>query len=78
MVEDNGQGFVLPDRLSRFAAEGHFGLLGLQERVELVEGKLNISSALDQGCRIRVDVPLQPDPDQEIRFEKSRQDVSRS
>ena len=53
-VVDNGQGFEVPKRPADFAPSGHFGLLGLYERAELIDADLRIESAVDQGTRVSV------------------------
>jgi PAS domain S-box-containing protein len=58
VVEDNGQGFDIPTRWVELARQGHFGLLGIQERVEAVGGKLHITSRPGQGTLARVSVPI--------------------
>jgi len=57
-VSDDGRGFdpAHPRKANSF------GLVGLRERVHLVEGRINIASAPGQGTRIDVRVPLPPDP----------------
>jgi signal transduction histidine kinase len=55
-IEDDGQGFDPegpgpPDR-------PHYGLLGIQERAELLGGSATIESAEGQGTRVVVRVPL--------------------
>ena len=50
-VRDDGVGFDLAQR-----TEG-FGLMGMRERVELLDGTLNIESAPGQGTTITVDLP---------------------
>jgi len=53
-IQDRGQGFdVLADR----PAEG-LGLLGMKERVRLVEGTLRVKSRPGDGTRIEVQVPI--------------------
>lgn len=54
VVEDDGVGFRPPHNPSEFAAIGHYGLLGVQERAELIGAKLKIESALGQGTRLEV------------------------
>ncbi|MFN8596697.1 MAG: PAS domain S-box protein [Anaerolineae bacterium] len=55
VVEDNGHGF---DReISRYAQNGHLGLVGMQERVEMLGGSLIIESAADAGTTLVVEVP---------------------
>jgi signal transduction histidine kinase len=56
-VTDDGQGFRAPDNPAEFAPGGHFGLLGLYERAQLIGGRLQITSAPGQGTRISVVVP---------------------
>lgn len=49
MVQDNGVGTDHP--------EGGFGLLGLKERVNLLNGEMTIHTAKDQGFRLEINVP---------------------
>ncbi len=59
-IGDDGLGFSVPKSPAEFAPGGHFGLLGLYERAELIGAKLNIESAAGQGTRLTVTVPLVP------------------
>ncbi len=59
-VRDNGQGFTPPERLGDLAADSHFGLLGMQERAELVAGRVAIHSAPGQGTKVELHLPLAP------------------
>ncbi len=52
-ISDNGKGFTPPRSPAEFAPAGHFGLLGMHERAELIGGKLSIMSS-EQGTVIRV------------------------
>jgi signal transduction histidine kinase len=54
-LEDDGQGFV--DRHDR---QQGFGLRGMNERVQLMGGKLEIDSAIDRGTKIKVVIPHDP------------------
>lgn len=54
-IADDGRGFVLPRDINALAARGHFGLVGLQERVNLIGGNLLVESAPGRGTRIRVE-----------------------
>jgi two-component system sensor histidine kinase UhpB len=58
-IKDNGCGFNW-DATCRTTRSGRpfFGLLGIQERVSLVEGVLEIDSTPDKGTTIRATVPL--------------------
>jgi len=53
-LHDDGRGFVVPDTFHDLAAQGHFGLVGMQERVNLIGGTLKLASAPDQGTTVRV------------------------
>ncbi len=55
-IEDDGRGFE-PEKVSH-AERRHFGLMGIEERVEILGGKVKIDSAPGQGTRIRLEVPL--------------------
>jgi signal transduction histidine kinase len=55
-IEDDGRGFE-PDKVSH-AERRHFGLMGIEERVEILGGTVKIESAPGQGTRIRLEVPL--------------------
>lgn len=54
MVRDNGHGFTVPDNPSEMAPRGHFGLLGMGERAELIGAHLDIQSAPGQGTCLKV------------------------
>lgn len=53
-VSDNGEGFIVPNSPTEFAPRGHFGLLGVHERAELIEARLEIESALGRGTSLKV------------------------
>ena len=53
-ITDDGRGFNVPDSPTDMAPEGHFGLLGLYERAELIGGRLTIESVTDQGTEVKV------------------------
>jgi signal transduction histidine kinase len=57
-ISDNGSGFEVPESPSAFASSGHYGLLGLYERAEMIGAQLEIQSAPRQGARITVILPL--------------------
>ena len=56
VVQDNGHGFADPwgDTTVR---PGHFGLLGMRERIALLGGVCKISSTPGEGTTIRITVP---------------------
>lgn len=53
-IADDGVGFALPRPLSSLSRNGHFGLMGIQERTELIGAQLEIDSAEGRGTTIRV------------------------
>ncbi len=55
-VQDDGRGF--DDSVPRPNRNGHFGLVGMRERVEQLGGRLTISSRPQTGTEIVVEVPL--------------------
>ncbi len=60
LVTDNGKGFAVPKSPAEFAPSGHYGLLGLHERAELIGAALEINSVLGQGTRLDIRLPLSP------------------
>ena len=55
-IRDDGVGF---DPAS--IPSGHYGLLGIQERVRLVNGRFDIESAGGQGTVLKIEIPLSGD-----------------
>jgi len=53
-IDDNGEGFELPQQLSDFAGQGKLGLAGMAERVRLIGGELQVSSQIGKGTTIVV------------------------
>lgn len=53
VVEDDGTGFDLQQ-----VQQGHFGLIGLRERARLLNGQIDIASAIGNGTIIEVNLPL--------------------
>jgi PAS domain S-box-containing protein len=58
-VSDNGKGFNLPRQLSEFANQGKLGLTGMEERVQLIGGRLEVSSWEGTGTTITITVPIE-------------------
>jgi signal transduction histidine kinase len=57
-VTDNGTGFSVPISPTEFAPKGHFGLLGMRERADLIEGRLEVHSDIGKGTRLSVRLPV--------------------
>ena len=53
-VSDNGTGFNMPKSLTDFAPNGHFGLLGMRERADLIGARLEVESAPGNGTKLKV------------------------
>lgn len=62
-VSDDGIGFGLPQPLDKLAEDAHYGLIGMRERVQPLNGQLSISSQPGKGTIITVTLPLE-DADQ--------------
>jgi signal transduction histidine kinase len=59
-VTDDGRGFEVADALGRGGAdEASVGLVGIQERVRLLNGQLEITSTPGGGTTIRVTAPIE-------------------
>ncbi|MES0279066.1 MAG: PAS domain S-box protein [Dehalococcoidales bacterium] len=57
-ISDNGKGFEPPERMSDMAGSGKLGLAGMQERAQLLGGRINISSQPGKGTTVTVHVPV--------------------
>ncbi|MFB3904489.1 MAG: two-component regulator propeller domain-containing protein [Acidobacteriota bacterium] len=55
-VTDDGCGFEAEKAFS--LGEGHYGLLGMQERVERLGGRMSLTSRPGQGTEVLVEVPI--------------------
>ena len=56
LICDDGTGFTRGQELG--ANQGHFGLVGMRERIERLDGTLQIESAPGRGTTVRIEVPL--------------------
>ena len=57
-VEDDGTGLAEKPDSSRLAARGHFGFIGMEERIATVDGRLTIGPGHMGGTVIRAEVPF--------------------
>jgi signal transduction histidine kinase len=55
-IKDDGKGFT-PDNCSG-PSDGHFGLLGIRERAERLNGRVEFDSVPRKGTLIRVEIPV--------------------
>ena len=53
-IEDNGRGFR-PEAMP----EGRYGLIGINERVRLMGGKLDLQSTPRAGTHLKITIPLE-------------------
>lgn len=56
LVEDDGKGFEMTEG---DLPSGHYGIMGMRERMQLLNGKLSIKSAPRRGTRVMINVPLE-------------------
>ncbi|NCF70027.1 MAG: hypothetical protein GWP61_29135 [Chloroflexi bacterium] len=56
-IHDNGCGFVVPESPAEITSSGHFGLLGIQERAEIMGARFLIDSSLGGGTRLTISLP---------------------
>lgn len=56
-IEDDGRGLGAGLDLGTLADAGHYGLLGISERVALLQGKLRMANAEHGGLRIEAEIP---------------------
>ncbi len=57
-VQDDGQGFDVPQQQDAATRRGSYGLLNMRERAESVDGSIGITSARGRGTTVTLTVPL--------------------
>lgn len=57
-VIDNGSGFRVPKAVDNYVRRGKLGLIGIRERVHLINGRLCIESGVGKGTSITVELPV--------------------
>lgn len=62
-VVDNGKGFVPELGMAELAVHGQLGLLGMNERAQLLGGKVQIDSRPGSGTRVAITVPVPVEAD---------------
>jgi signal transduction histidine kinase len=68
MVRDNGKG-ITNEQLSKPES---FGLMGIRERIDSLDGEVNIEGAPDRGTTIKVIIPLNSREDSDAEDTHSR------
>lgn len=59
-VTDDGVGFTLPERPDLLTQAGHFGLVGMRERVTRLGGAFQVHTAPGEGTQVTVRLPGRP------------------
>jgi signal transduction histidine kinase len=72
-VQDDGRGF--DPKTATGAANGHFGLVGLNERAKRLDAQLTIESAPGTGTRVAVEIPHFNGPTENHAATEDTQDV---
>ncbi|MFC1892922.1 PAS domain S-box protein [Chloroflexota bacterium] len=60
-IQDNGQGFKLPNPIADLPRYGMLGLVGMQERVRLLDGTIVFTSEDGEGTTVIAELPV-PSP----------------
>jgi len=60
-LTDDGIGFSVPKSPTDFAPSGHFGLLGMRERADLIGARLEVRSEAGRGTRLSVRLAVPSD-----------------
>lgn len=56
---DDGIGFDMQEIQKKLSTGNHFGIIGMQERVEMLEGECKIQSAVGEGTIIYLNIPIE-------------------
>jgi signal transduction histidine kinase len=56
-LADDGRGMEAPPDLASLTEQKHFGLVGISERVSLLDGTLQVRTAPEGGVALRIEIP---------------------
>lgn len=56
-IEDNGKGMDEEITLKSYSKEGHYGLVGIEERVALLGGRLRVQNRAEGGTIFQAEIP---------------------
>lgn len=59
LVRDNGTGFEMEKMKDKISSGNHFGIIGMQERVEMLDGEFRIDSVLGKGTDVYLTIPIE-------------------
>lgn len=71
-VEDDGIGFDVEAVNQAYDKRSSLGMINLRERAELINGLLNVQSAIGKGTKISVYIPLTEEAADRLQHAKSR------
>lgn len=57
-IAENGIGFQIPKQLESLAEEGHYGMVGIAERVQSLNGTFKINSTPKHGVQLHISLPV--------------------
>jgi signal transduction histidine kinase len=57
-IQDNGKGFSVPEHFDKLMYQGKLGLMGMQQRTQVLNGIFNIQSEAGKGTVISVEVNI--------------------
>lgn len=72
-IRDDGVGFDVASVNRTYDQRGSLGMVNLRERTELVNGVLNIQSALGKGTQVQVYIPLSDEAADRLHHASGRQ-----
>jgi len=58
-IDDNGTGFELPHDIGDFARNSKLGIIGMHERIQLLNGKLTFMSYPGKGTTVKAEIPTE-------------------
>jgi signal transduction histidine kinase len=58
VVKDDGAGFTPPSEPAELSRSGHFGLIGMRERAQYIDARVEVHSAPGKGARVTIFIPL--------------------
>ncbi len=71
-IEDNGVGFDVESVNKTYDNRSSLGMVNLRERTELVNGLLNIQSAIGKGTKVQVYIPLTEEAADRLHHARAR------
>jgi Signal transduction histidine kinase len=66
VIRDNGKGFPAHSIESNAREHAKYGLIGMKERVDLLQGTIEFESAVGRGTTITIQVPINAEPRKEL------------